>query len=101
MTQVGRVQVWHDEEGWGVLDSAATPGGCWAHFSCVAVAGHRSLAAGEAVRFDAEPADQDGFAFRALAVWPADAAPVGREADVTGPSSAYESRLTLSFDEEP
>ena len=43
MTTVGTVRRWHDEEGWGVIDSPDTPGGCWAHYSNVAVTGHESL----------------------------------------------------------
>lgn len=26
----GSVRVWYAEQGWGVFDSAETPGGCWA-----------------------------------------------------------------------
>jgi hypothetical protein len=37
----GVVQQWSEEEGWGVVDSAATPGGCWTHFSAVVSAGYR------------------------------------------------------------
>ena len=33
MSTVGTVRVWHRDEGWGVIDSPETPGGCWAHFS--------------------------------------------------------------------
>lgn len=47
--------------------------------------GYRSLAAGEPVRFAWEPADQDGYAFRAVAVW-ADGAEVNPDRpDPTGP----------------
>jgi CspA family cold shock protein len=35
------VREWHDDEGWGVLDSTETPGGCWAHRSNATVRGHR------------------------------------------------------------
>ena len=38
------VRTWSDEEGWGVLDCAETPGGCFAHFSDVQMLGFRSLA---------------------------------------------------------
>jgi len=30
----GTVREWA-EEGWGVVDSAETPGGCWVHWSVV------------------------------------------------------------------
>jgi cold shock CspA family protein len=33
MASVGIVRFWHRDEGWGVIDSPDTPGGCWAHFS--------------------------------------------------------------------
>lgn len=64
----GRVREWHDEEGWGVIDSPAAPGGCWAHYSAIEMDGYRALAAGEEVEVDLEAADQDGYAYRALTV---------------------------------
>lgn len=68
----GTVARWHDDEGWGVLASADTPGGCWVHFSHVVGDGYRELTAGEAVSFTYERLDagqeQDGFAFRAVHV---------------------------------
>jgi cold shock protein len=70
VTTTGTVREWHDDEGWGVIDAAETPGGCWTHFSVVLVPGYRSLAAGRAVTFAYEPAQQDGFAFRATRVDP-------------------------------
>jgi cold shock protein len=95
MTTIGAVREWHDDEGWGVIDSAETPGGCWAHVSAVAVTGYRALAAGQAVRLDWESPGQDGWPFRAVRVWPdgTDPAPASAE---TG--SAYSSVLTLEFD---
>jgi cold shock protein len=80
-----------------VLDSPDTPGGCWAHFSAVATAGYRRLAPDEQVQFDWELADQDGFAYRALRVWPVGQEPVERPA--CEPSEAYRSTLRLDFDE--
>ena len=100
MTSRGKVRVWHAEEGWGVLDSAATPGGCWAHFSAVLVPGYRALDTGGAVEFTFEAAEQDGYAFRAVEVWPAEQAPVRSHNEVSGASSAYQSTLTLTFDNE-
>jgi CspA family cold shock protein len=66
----GTVRDWHDDEGWGVLDSDETPGGCWADFSVLEVQGYRSLVPGQAVRFDWERTWQDGYGFRALRVQP-------------------------------
>jgi cold shock protein len=71
VTVHGTVRFWLYEEGWGVIDSARTPGGCWAHFSAVEVSGFRTLQAGQSVEVDWEPADQDGYAWRALSVRPA------------------------------
>ncbi len=66
----GTVREWHDEDGWGVLDSPETPGGCWAHFSMVQVDGYRSLLEGQAVHFEWERGWQDGYDFRAVRVHP-------------------------------
>lgn len=68
------VREWHDEEGWGVLDCAQTPGGCWAGFSAVGIDGYRRLSAGQRVWLEWETAEQDGFTFRAVRTWPYDAA---------------------------
>jgi len=46
MTSTGKVREWHDDHGWGVIDSPETPGGCWAHSSAVLVAGYKTLAPG-------------------------------------------------------
>jgi CspA family cold shock protein len=62
----GVVREWHDEEGWGVIDSADTPGGCWAHFSHLQADGHRSATPGQTVRFRHEAPGQDGYNFRAV-----------------------------------
>lgn len=69
-TTTGVVRFWLDEEGWGVVDSPETPGGCWAHFSSVQAAGYRGLAAGQDVHVEWERGDQDGYAFRAVRTWP-------------------------------
>ncbi len=61
----GQVREWRDEEGWGVLDSLQTAGGCWAHFSVVDGEGFKSLLAGQMVEFRYEHGQQDGFAYRA------------------------------------
>src|SRR3954451_14751157 len=90
------VREWHEDEGWGVLDAPETPGGCWAHFGAAAVAGYATFHPGQAVTLEWEPADQDGYAYRATRLWPAGEAPVDRP--VTGSGGAYRSTLTLSFD---
>ena len=85
MSTVGTVRVWHRDEGWGVIDSPETPGGCWAHFThlwndnppdhgpgeVVEISGgFREAFEGEPVDFEWEPANQDVYAFRAISVRP-------------------------------
>jgi len=65
----GVVREYDADEGWGVLDGADVPGGCWVHFSAIVEPGFRHLSPGELVSFRAEAADQDGFTFRAVQVW--------------------------------
>jgi cold shock protein len=91
VTTQGRVREWHDDEGWGVVDSVETPGGCWAHYSSVLVAGYRRLAAGDDVRFSFEEIDQDGFSYRTVEVWPAGQEPV--RLDPEPPGAGYSSSL--------
>ena len=99
MTSQGVVREWHDEDGWGVLDSEATPGGCWAHFSAVLVAGYRSLRAGQAVSFTFEVAEQDGYSFRAVEAWPSDDEPVPPEAADDHISTGMRSTLRITYDD--
>ena len=85
MSSTGTVRVWHQDEGWGVIDSPDTPGGCWAGFAQIwadgmpkpgrgeyVVSGFTELFEGETVDFEWErpSADQDGYAFRATTVRP-------------------------------
>jgi len=64
------VRQWSGEDGWGVLDSPDTPGGCWTHFSHIEVDGFRTLATGQVVDLDWESPGQDGYDFRAVRVVP-------------------------------
>jgi CspA family cold shock protein len=61
----GTVRERSADKGFGVIDSAQTPGGCWAHFSVIVMDGYRTLTAGQRVLFTFERADQDGFSNRA------------------------------------
>lgn len=70
MRTTGTVREWHDEEGWGVIDTPDTPGGCWAHFSAIDLPGATRLNYGAQVILDVEEARQDGYTFRATWVWP-------------------------------
>ncbi len=90
------IREWHTDEGWGVIDSPDTPGGCWAHFSAAAVPGSAHFAPGQQVDLDWETPGQDGYAFRATRFRPAGRAPHARPA--SAPGGAYSSALTLSFD---
>lgn len=72
------VREWHDDLGWGVLDSPETPGGCWAHFSVIEptrrqgpgmrISAYKTLTVGEQVELTWESPGQDGFAHRAVSV---------------------------------
>ena len=65
------VREWRNEEGWGVLDSEQTPGGCFVHFSHIEVRGFRELVVGQRVSLVWEPVtNQDGYVFRAVKVIP-------------------------------
>lgn len=97
METTGTVRFWHADEGWGVIDSDETPGGCWTHFANVAVPGYRALAPGQQVTLVWEAADQDGYNFRAISAWPAGTAPEPN-APPTDSGDAYHSGLTIRFD---
>ena len=90
--------MWHADKGWGVIDSEDTPGGCWAHYSSVLVPDYRALEAGQPVTLEVERAEQDGYSFRAVEVWPTGQEPHRTEADTTGASGAHESTRTITFD---
>jgi CspA family cold shock protein len=66
------VREWYEEDGWGVVDSVETPGGCFVHFSDVETRGLRQLTPGQQVELDWEAPGfkQDGFDYRAVRVVP-------------------------------
>ncbi|WP_250003271.1 cold shock domain-containing protein [Actinoplanes sp. M2I2] len=97
MADPGTIRSWNGDEGWGVIESARCPGGCWAHFSTAATAGEFAFSPGDPVLLEWEPADQDGYAYRAVRFWPADREPVDRSTH-SGTGAAYRSTLTLTFD---
>jgi len=67
----GVVREYDDREGTGVIDSLDTPGGCWFHYSMIAVPGRKTWSVGQRVRFTFErDVEQDGFVFRAVKVGP-------------------------------
>lgn len=97
METTGTVRTWNDEEGWGVIDADQTPGGCWAHFTHVAVPGWRSLKPGSGVTLVWEAAEQDGFTFRATRVWPVGTQPSPENPPADG-GDAYRSGLAIRLD---
>lgn len=91
------VRDWRDQDGWGVVDSPETPGGCWAHFSHLATDGYRTAHAGDVVMLEWEFAYQDGFNYRAVRLWPLGEGPTTQK--TTDYGSAFQSRLTFTFDD--
>lgn len=70
---IGTVREWHDDDGWGIINSQETPGGCWTHFSHLEMEGFAKLQAGSEVEFTWEKLvgfNQDGYSFRAVHVIP-------------------------------
>jgi len=68
------VRDWYDEEGWGVLDSPETPGGCFAHYSDIQAeqGSFRNLTPGQRVQlaWEAPGFKQDGYDYRAVSIVP-------------------------------
>ena len=96
----GVVREWHHEEGWGVLDSPETPGGCWVLYAMIDMPRPVSVDVGQEAWFSYEEGPQDGFDWRAIRVRPA-GTPSGPVIEPSPPSAAYRSWLTLSFDARP
>lgn len=92
MTASGVVREWRESEGWGVIDCAATPGGCWAHASHLLVSGQHI----QSVEFTFEAGVVEGCAYRAIDAWPADRPPVPRLP--TTDSGAFGSTLVIDVD---
>ncbi len=91
---------WIAEEGSGVIDSPETPGGCWAHFSDLDMAGYKPLVAGQQELFTVEPPDQDSHCFRALHVWVQGPEPQPWPTPSEGLGGAFRSGLTVRLDQE-
>ena len=68
MSERGVVRFWHEDEGWGVVDSPSAPGGCWAGFASIDMPGFHTLAQGQVVWVTIEPGPQDGYDYRAESV---------------------------------
>jgi CspA family cold shock protein len=95
---VGTVREWHDDEGWGVLDSPETPGGCWMHYTDIDMTGYRLVTKGQRVAFSYEPASQDGFRWRAVSVRPEGTLPSEPGDSSLTDGHSYRSELALRFD---
>ncbi|MGI8761317.1 MAG: cold shock domain-containing protein [Jatrophihabitantaceae bacterium] len=100
MRVTGTVRHFDNAEGWGVIDTALTPGGCWVGFAAINMPGYRTLGAGAAVTLDIEAVDQDGFGYRAVDVWPDGVEPGTRPAPTRENTGAYRSRLVIGFDDD-
>jgi cold shock CspA family protein len=72
----GTVRSWAEDEGYGLIDSADTPGGCWADRAGIVMDGHRALTPGDPVTFTCVPGWRAGYRYLALLVWPPVLAPV-------------------------
>ncbi|OZF06682.1 hypothetical protein CH300_07735 [Rhodococcus sp. 15-1154-1] len=85
MTSTGVIRKWYADEGWGVLDSLDTPGGCWVHVSMlwaitlpparenesIHITGSSvDAVVGETVDFEWEQVRQDGYDYRGISVRP-------------------------------
>ncbi|MCW2526714.1 MAG: cold shock protein [Pseudonocardiales bacterium] len=68
----GVVREWNNDEGFGVIDSPETPGGCGAVFPQINMEGYRTLRQGQHVRFTFIEAEQDGCPFQAQSIDPID-----------------------------
>jgi cold shock protein len=63
VASTGVVREFHPDAGWGVIDGSEVPGGCWVHFSAIAMDGFRRLTPGQQVSFRVEAANQQGSVF--------------------------------------
>ena len=97
---VARVREWHDEEGWGVLDSAETPGGCWVHWSHLDHDGYRTLRDVETVELEWVGVPQDGYPYQATRVL-VPGRPTAAPRPPVPAGAAYRSTLTLHADDAP
>lgn len=95
---VGRLTEWHAEDGWGVMKSSTTPGGCWVHYSSLTDLPSAEMRVGDDYAFTYEPVEQDAYHYRATAVGPqgGDVGRVRRPVHRSG--ETYRSTLRLTFD---
>lgn len=100
MASIGSVAIWFADDGWGVIESPDTPGGCWTHYATVDTAGYRSLPLGATVEFEWEQPGQDGYPYRAVHVRPATSPPAD-SAGTEPVTRTYRSSLHITRDDCP
>ncbi|MFB9377718.1 hypothetical protein ACFFKU_11375 [Kineococcus gynurae] len=100
MSTRGVVRNWDDDEGWGVIDSPETPGGCWVLWAAVATTTPNGFRPGQEVAFTYEQGEQDGYGYRALRAWPWGDRPAQRPGVtvVNDRGGAFTSTLTIGHD---
>lgn len=99
MSAHGVVRSWSEVEGWGVIDSPQTPGGCWAHFSVIAAQDYQTLEPGQSVELEWEQAEQDGYTYRAVQVWVKRKKSSEHHPLPDSGSNAYSSTLVITWDD--
>ncbi|MFC9763402.1 hypothetical protein [Rhodococcus jostii] len=100
---IGTMRTWNHDEGWGVIDSSETPGGCWIHATTPSTKTRTGLDPGRQVYFEWERLPgkgvQDGFDFVATDAWYVGDEPYRRP---QGPSTgAYSTSLMITLDDDP
>lgn len=95
----GVVRQWRADEGWGVIESDETPGGCWTHWTTVRVAGPPALTEGLRVNFTFRERATHGFDYETCEVWRHGEEPVDDSIQLGPDSPAMQSTLSLTFHE--
>ncbi|OZM77693.1 cold-shock protein [Pseudonocardia sp. MH-G8] len=96
----GVVREWHRDDGWGVIESPETPGGCWVLYSHIDMRSPAELAVGQQVEFTFEQVtSQDGYRWRAITVLPDGPVSSSDRHEVPDGRGAFRSSLRIEFDE--
>lgn len=96
----GVVREWHPEDGWGVIDSPDTPGGCWVLYAHIDMPPPAELHVGQHVDFSFEPVtSQDGYTWRAVSVRPEGVEASDVREYITEPKGSFRSTLRIEFDD--
>ncbi len=97
--------MWNHDEGWGVIDSPDTPGGCWIHITTPSVERRAfGLEVGRHVTFMWRKMElersQDGFSYVATDAWYVGEKPFRRRTSSYGSQGGLRTSLTITFDDE-